>query len=495
MVIVLMKKNHFVAVAAILSFLGGCNLSVVSSPGGKVISDDQKFTCDDECTVTYTNPVSRLVQLEAVPEQGYRFVRWGGVCADQEACAVPMHIAAGNKTVTAEFLPIDGEFPLFDVSQLEYQGGFRLSAARYGDNDMDTLSYSNAVITFNPANNSLFVTGHDRGSRIAEFEIPGIVDSRDMNDFEVGSTVIQAFSSFHNTDRVDTGIENYFRITGMALINEKLVVNYQNWYDASGQETDTSVVFQDANNLATSPINGAFQIDGAAHVSGWLTPIPSHFQSTLGGTHLGGYSNGSIISRLSVGPSAFAVSPENNLLSNDGEGTVAATALLDFNLQNMLYSKTVYGEPQPDHSFLLNNEDRQNDLWTRISGATYGFIVPGTGTYLTVGFSGGHESGVGYKIVQDDGNLCGGPCAYAADDVYNYFWAWKVEDLIKVKNGELEPSEVRPYDYGKLDTPISSRVNGAAFDEENGLLYLALRQGDTVERYARPPLFLVYKVN
>lgn len=383
---------------------------------------------------------------------------------------------------------------LVTAESLKYQGGFRLSSSKYGETDNARLSYSPGTIAFNSENNSLYVVGHSYEQGIAEFKIPNVVNSLDMNDFEVGDTVLQNFSNFYETERVDTGIDNFFRITGMEKIGSKLVVNYINWYDANGTETDTSIVYENADDLANSDIYGPFQIEGAAHASGWLTEIPDYFQDALGGTYLGGWASGSINSRLSIGPSGFVMTPEENLLLSTVGGTVASTPVLDFNLDNMLYDIDNNPDGVENTQDVLYNVELNNDLWTISSRASYGFIVPDSDTYITVGYSAGHESGLGYKITQDDGTLCGGACSVNAADKYSYFWMWKISDLIKVKSGELLPHEVRPYEYGKLDLPSNAELTGGAFDKDNMRLYLSLAQGDTVELYSRPPIFFVYDI-
>ena len=380
------------------------------------------------------------------------------------------------------------------ISSFSYVGGFRLSSDVFGGSQRATLNSSPGVIAFNPKNNSLFVVGHAKEQGIAEFAIPKVVDSKNIADFVIGEKVLQYFTPFHNTSRVDTGIKKYFRVTGLALIKDKLVVNYINWYDAKGNEKDTSVVFNNASNLSESNITGPFQLKGAAHASGWLTRIPGYWRDKLGGSHLSGYSGGSIISRLSVGPSAFVLSPESDLLKATTGKSIHTEALLDFNLKNMLYDKAVYGESYKNAKNILYNKNLKNNLWTIVSGASYGFIVPETNTYVTFGYSGGHESGLGYKITQDNGYLCPGPCPYEADDIYNYIWLWHATDLLKVKQGLLEPYEVRPYQYGRFDTPSKARITGGAYDEKNNLVYLSLRRGDTLGKYKRRPLFLAYKI-
>jgi hypothetical protein len=272
------------------------------------------------------------------------------------------------------------------------------------------------------------------------------------------------------------------------------VVNYINWYDAPGTETDTTIVFKNAFNLDKSSIVGPFQIDGAAHSAGWLTPIPDYWQDKLLGTYISGYSGGSIASRLSIGPSGFILMPEIDLLNELEGGRVTAIPAVDFSVANMLYDKSIYGDSYSNADNILYNLNLMNELWTAVSGASYGFIVPGTNTYVTLGYSGGHKSGLGYKIVQDTGRLCGGPCSKAQDDNYNYVWFWHVSDLVKVIKGEMVPYDVRPYDYGVLDTISKARITGATFDTESMSLYISLKDGDTVMKYPRPPLFLKYEI-
>ncbi|GEM_PF-1659555 len=390
----------------------------------------------------------------------------------------------------------DDKLPLISMDAFEYLGGFRVSAQKFGDLENGKMDFSHGIFTYNPQNHSIIAIGHPHSSHIAELPVPNLINSANVSDFEQVTTALQDFAAFYETDRVDTGIGGYFRPTGLGLVDGKLIVNYINWYDASGTETDTTVVFDDPSDLAGSSIQGPFQVAGAAHAAGWISPIPQYWQQSLGGSHIfGNQSGASIISRLSVGPAAFVISPSEQLLQNT-TGAIDTVALLDFPLSDMLYDKSLYDENTPTDEILYNN-DGNNDLWTVVSGAGYGFIVPNTRTYVTVGKSGGHESGLGYKITQTDGHLCGGPCPYDPNDVYHYYWLWDLDDLLKVKAGEMERFEVRPYDYGELVLPVdvgNATLRGGAFDPDSGRLYLSIPGGDTIGQYARPPVFVVLQL-
>jgi hypothetical protein len=134
-------------------------------------------------------------------------------------------------------------------------------------------------------------------------------------------------------------------------------------------------------------------------------------------------------------------------------------------------------------------------VWTHLSRAAFGIIVPGTRTYLTLGYSGGHENGVCYKCTQDNGNLCGGYCTPVAADNYQYYWLWDVNDLVKVKKGEMNSWAVRPYNYGKLALPFKGAIGGGSFDTASGTLYLTIQGADREGEYSNPPVIVVYRFN
>ena len=110
--------------------------------------------------------------------------------------------------------------------------------------------------------------------------------------------------------------------------------------------------------------------------------------------------------------------------------------------------------------------------------------MPGTRTYATFGSLAGRDSGLGYKITQDNGNLCGGYCPREADDEHTYYWFFDVNDLVRVKTGELAASAVRPYEYGVFPAPFqpavgANGITGGSYNEASGLLYLTLDQANT----------------
>lgn len=368
--------------------------------------------------------------------------------------------------------------PRLTPAMMRFEGAFRLPAEDFG---VSSMNYSEGPLVYHPGRNSIFIVGHNHQQAIAEFTVPALVKSAKLAELNIAAAPLQNFVTV--LDRAPSGNPQELNVIGgLGLIDDQLLVNAYEYYDAGGGNTHTTLIVRNPNNLANSTVAGFFAFEGGAgHTSGWLSPIPEAWQGLLGGTHLAGQSSGQpIISRFSVGPSAFAF----NARELTGAGTVATRTLLDFSLEHPLHDD-------------LENNSRTNDLWTHLSRATFGVIVPGTRTYATFGYSGGHKSGVCYKCTQSNGYECGGYCAPDAKDYQQSYWFWDVNDLFAVKNGQLAPHAVRPYAYGALTTPFENaehQIGGGSFDPSSGRLFFTIQKADTAQgQYANPPVVVVYR--
>ncbi|MCF6348779.1 MAG: T9SS type A sorting domain-containing protein [Flavobacteriaceae bacterium] len=400
--------------------------------------------------------------------------------------------------------------PLIQIEDLEYQGAFIIPG---GDNGESRADYAAGAIEYNPANHSIFFAGYSLHGAIAELAIPTLVNSTDVSALN-SATFLQNFSKV--LDRTpDSNPQNINRVTGIKLFNGKLIVNGLEYYDAPANNTHTTLVIDNASDIANSTVEGYYELQGAAHIAGWMSPVPTEWKGLLGGNYIAGNSSKLPINgRQSMGPSAFVFDP--SILSGSPSGVISTTILLDFDLGNPLYADysdydnahynliEVNGTTGPGHTFAdADAVVGNNNLWTSSSQASYGFIVPGSRTYMTLGSSGGHASGIGYKATQNNGNLCGGPCPYDADDYYNYYWLWDVSDLVSVKNGTKQPYEVRPYSYGVFDVPFQTDIYtggtpehhpiiGGTYDLASGRLYLTVYDAGSTTAYARIPLVIAY---
>jgi hypothetical protein len=384
----------------------------------------------------------------------------------------------------ADELPAELEaLPLFSIDNLQYLGGFRFPTEQLG---VSTMAYAEGPIAASADGASIFAVGHAHQQAIAQFAIPALVNSKNPADFRVADP-LQGFAPILN--RPASGNPQAIdRIGGMQHFAGKLVVNTYVYYDAPASVTHTTLVVEDAAQLATSAVGGYYSYSAHAHAAGWISPIPEVWQSTLGGTFITGHSSGlPIIGRLSVGPSAFAV--DLTALGGRSSKPIPVVRLLDFSLGQPLGARSRNAERY------LMNEGLDNDLWTHLSRAVVGFVVPGTRSYLTLGVNGGMTTGVGYKLRRDNGAECEGYCAHGPSDYANYYWLWDLNDLAAVKSRKKQPSAVLPYAYGKLEGyDVGGRIGslvGGSFDATNGVLYLAVRQGADGEW---TPVVIAFKV-
>lgn len=373
--------------------------------------------------------------------------------------------------------------PRVGIDALRFAGAFRLPASTFG---ASSLNYSEGPIEV--AGSSLFLVGHSHDQAIAEFTLPELGESESLSELPFAESPTQPFATV--LDRAPSDPDGLNRIGGLEWVpgpdGPALLVSAYEYYDAPADNRRTTLIVRDPTDLAGSPVDGFLELEGGAHLSGWMTPLPEEWADLFGAPMLAGSSSGiPIIGRASVGPSAFAFDPAHLFAATDPAIPIPTRRLLDYDLSNPLHDD-------------LDNGSGTNDLWTHLSRAVYGFVVPGTRTYLTVGHSGGHgPGGVCYKCVPVGREQpCGGYCARDPDDQGRYYWAFDLLDLLAASRGESAPESIRPYAYGTFQLPFAgSELGGGSYDAERGLLYLTLQRADLEQGiYANPPLVVAFEV-
>lgn len=369
---------------------------------------------------------------------------------------------------------------LISIANFDYQGAFAIPSGEFGES---RASWSAGTIEVN--GKSLFLAGHDHDDAIAEFEVPAMINSKSIDDLPYAKGPIQGFTKVL-TNVSGGNKDNLDQIIGLELVEGKLIGNAIEYYDAPADNTQTTFVVENAAAIEKSPVTGFYRIDGRARAAGWLSQVPMEWQKILGCTHITGNSSGGpIIGRHSVGPSAFCINFNNKLRLK--KRSIKTAEMLGFS-ENSPLARDLF------------NESSENNLWTHMSQARYGFIVPGTSTYMTIGFSGGHQSGVGYKLRRRDGQYCPGYCAVDPTDMYNYYWLWDMRDLVRVRQRRLSAKSLKPYESGVFDVPFQNNahlnpIGGATFDEQSGLLYISvLRANSSTHNPASLPVIAAYKI-
>jgi hypothetical protein len=228
------------------------------------------------------------------------------------------------------------------------------------------------------------------------------------------------------------------------------------------------------------------QVAGKARAAGYMFKVPSELAERIGSEYITGWAtNNAIVSRYSQGPSLYRFKPEQ---------AIDAVLTVD---------RTIDTNPL---MFFPFSEDKQlveganlytldiSPIWGPVTHAPYGFIIPETTYFLAVGRHTGIHSGIGYKITQSNGNVCGGPCSYDSNDVYNYFWIFDVNEMLDAE----EPWLVQPISYGKWSHPYdrngTHQVIGGTFDDQNSILYLTISEAAKIGAYDTPPLIIGYQI-
>ena len=354
---------------------------------------------------------------------------------------------------------------------LQYMGAFKVPL---GEATGSSFSYGGTAPVYNPANNSLFMVGHEHHQMVAEITIPEAVNNNNLAALNRAS-FLQTFTDITEgtLSTVDPTDVNGFRVGGLLLHNGTLINSAYAYYDANSSQV-TSHFKSSPDWSRTGEVEGAYQLGtlGAGFVSGYMTQIPSDWQADFGGTALTGNCCISIISRSSYGPSVSVFDPDSLGVVNP----VPTTPLLYYPQENPLGDW--------DATSLLFNGSTQitGVVFPENSQSVLFFGRHGTGTFCY---------GTG-EICNDPVNPHNGTHAYP----YIYqVWAYDASDLLAVKNGTRQAWEIQPYATWELELPLSEDrkvIGGVAYNREAGLIYLSQQNAEELGKY---PVMHVFKIN
>src|SRR3989338_6970816 len=374
-----------------------------------------------------------------------------------------------------------GSGTLLQKSNLVYQGAFKVPHGTIGGS---SFGYGGKIVAYNPANNSLFIAGHENDHHIAEITIPTPVNSGEFGSLNTAS-VLQAF--VEPTEGKISGIPPFdtFKVGGLLVEGGNLYQTAYAYYD--GAQTQVLSHFKSGLNLsAQGDVQGPYQVGtmGAGLVDGWMIPIPTAYRAALGKTHITGNCCLSIIGRTSWGPSAFGFNPTDLGTKNP----VPVTPYLYYNGDHPTLG------PWGGTSAFFNGS-------TEIHGAVF---PEGTRSILYFGRHGVGPwcYGTGTSNQSLQGQLAPGGSIYCYDPTdsskgnhaypYEYqVWAYDVNDFIAVKNGQKNPWDVIP-NVWTFNVPIQSSVaGGVAYDPSTQRIFLVAPRTEYPGAY---PAIHVFKV-
>ena len=366
--------------------------------------------------------------------------------------AVTFGCGGGDGSVgTASPTPVREAQPdsrLVQSVNLVYEGAFRVPA---GASDSSSFAYGGTNLAFNSANQSLYMTGNDVYQLTAELAIPAIRNSSDLGSLATAS-VLQTFrdASEGKLSGVNpSGGET--KVGGYLVYDDRLIFTGYTYYDSTNSQSASH--FSRPLSLAQAgQVRGPFALSGAPArwLAGYMAAIPAEWRATFGGPALTGLAGVNIASAASNGPAAAVFDPAS---------PSAAKLLVGYPLEQTLPQQ--YG----------TSVDNANPYWN-FTSQVRGVVFPdGTRSVLFFGRHGlaaqqyGVDPMTGYK-------------GYFAQPYAYQVWAYDAQELLKVKDGQLQSYAVKPYAVWNFDLPFESNnpgreIGGAAYDPASRRIYLS----------------------
>lgn len=430
-----------------------------------------------------------------------------------------------------------GDNLLIHKENLIYRGAFKVPKGKLGEGwNSQSLAFGGSAIGYNPIRNSLFMMGHPYERLTVEISIPDLVISQDTDKLNTSELIQSAKNITLNTWdnlREDGGtIPNGVRPGKLLVYRNKLIGSAWAYYDgnnnAARSHFHTSLdlaasetQFSGFQKVGTNPIDSNSANGGL--IGGYMAHIPFAWQEKLGGPVISGIGVIPVISRSSMGPTAWIFDPDD-LISGS---TAPAEMLLGY----------------PVGHYSLGDFDNTS-LILNAASEFRGLVFPnGTDSLLFFGRHGLGSKGIGNScygagtsdesqaksskeitawILENGTNyVCGShkmdgsgnnSCCYdpaeGSKGVHAYpyvyqVWAYDVKDLLKVKNKEInpktglkyEPWDLTPYAHWNLQLPTGnystslSRITGAAYDPTAQRVFITQDAG---EGYGMDPFPVIH---
>jgi parallel beta-helix repeat protein len=371
--------------------------------------------------------------------------------------------------------------PLLHQSDMVYQGSFQLPGGNFGMEN-GTFEYAGPLTSGNVYNDpvhgkTLFMAGYLEGgyisdvASIAQIKIPSTLADSDVvgADNLPAASIVQGFDDPSNGKQsqilsgVGTGHGN------VLVYNGKLIGTASSDYDAGCAQSKsawvTSINFGQKSQ-ATGPYAFNSPVMPRLVAGGYLTLIPSEWQSLLGGKVVSGDGPWSIITCSNSGPSLHVIDADALVAQPPSSTNINSIPLVyyDYNHPSLgewnsnLPGQVINGKLVPSIT-VTDPRGRGNFTfaYNDSSAVIDGVLFPdGSRSVLFFG-----KKGMG-AYCYGTGGASGGDC-YDPDYTYKgghafpyteFVWAYDANDLLAAKNGTKNPWDVLPY------TGWAFKVNG-----------------------------------
>ncbi len=358
---------------------------------------------------------------------------------------------------------------LLRAEDFTYLGAFRLPPTDYGQpGQYLTFGYGGRNVAYNPANDSLFMTGHEYSQAIAEVAIPALVGGGTIGSFNE-ATLVQSFFQPLPVMPNNTLLRvppRTLDIGDLMVAGSTLVGTVYDYYDGNVDAVGSHFIF-DSLTMSAGNLRGYYAVAPfAGRVAGTMFPVPAAWQARLGYPYITGQGNIAIIGRCSSGPGAYGFNPADFTPSTlAGVGQAPSTVYLDYPIDFPLGPYQFFVSPLECGSGEFRG----------------GAFIPGTDTILFTG-----RMATNYVTYISGGGPTG------LNNEYKYImWFYDANDFLRVKNGTKLSYEIVPYDAWNLTVPFVPALNalefgGACFDPATNRLFLSFMYADNASLGALP---------
>lgn len=428
---------------------------------------------------------------------------------------------------------------LLQKENLIYKGAFKVPKGKYGQSTRSySLASGGSAIGFNPSRNSLFMLGHPYERMVVEISIPNPVISSDLSSLNTAEVLQGSVDPTNgNWDKLQLDgsiVPNGVRPGCFLSYNGKLVGSAWAYYDGNNQaalshftasinwEAD-GVNFSGFKRVGVNPISP--ESSNGGFVGGYMANIPTEWQGALGGPVITGLGVVPVITRGSMGPSAWVFNPDELVKTDPAPaqmllgypvghwtlGDFSGTSLtinaisevrgvaFPYGSDSVLFfgrhgmgstgqGDTCYGPGTTKIEEMATNADIQK--WIELNNTKY---LCGT-TYM----DGSGNNDCCYDPADSSKGVHGYPYVYQV-------WAYDAKELLKVKNGEINPTtgfvykpwDIKPYTIWNLTFPRKvndARLEGVTYDPSTQRLFVSQRGAD-VYGLDPFPLIHVYEIS
>jgi DNA-binding protein len=439
-------------------------LAYTSTAGVDFISDAGTITIPAG-QLSASIPLRTIEDTRSEPDESFRMLLTNPVGATLARQANIVVIKDDDTT----------KLPLFEPSDMVYLGAFQVPA---GDVGSATFEFGGNALTFNPANNSLFMAaGVNHGLHVAEVSIPNVLSNGTTLAGMTVANVLQPFVDLGRLLKTDASgatvapVLDYENLTlgGLIVAGGGLTGGMYMGYTGAEPELSKNSHFRTSSlNLATltaADVEGLIDVRRKVDATdarirgGYMAEVPLIWRQYINATHVTGAAGQNRIQFSSSGPALFGIDAAKPKGSS-------ASALVSYPSGHVLqWSNSISEGPKR----IFNGT-------TKVDGVAF---VPGTRSVIFIGSNG--LSSIGYgdgALFNDQARPYSG--YHSQNGVYAYqIWAYDIDDFMAVRNGTKASWALRPTSVLNFDLPIpeaSKYLGGVAFDAATNRLYVSQKE-------------------